>query len=95
MSRDESRNNAMLHAKASGIVRDNVSGSAFIPATQVCKVQQINESTLFFFRDPMGPGAQRKKLKRVMFRRKTLASSSVKQNENIDKERNMLLAPLP
>jgi len=34
MSRDESRNNAMLHAKASGIVRDNVSGSAFIPATQ-------------------------------------------------------------
>ena len=35
MSRDESRNNAMLHAKASGIVRDNVSGSAFIPATQV------------------------------------------------------------
>ena len=25
----------MQHAKASGIVRDNVSGSSFIPATQV------------------------------------------------------------
>ena len=32
-SRPEKR--LMQHAKASGIVRDNVSGSSFIPATQV------------------------------------------------------------
>lgn len=29
----------MEHSKASGIVRDNISGSAFIPATQVLKLE--------------------------------------------------------
>jgi hypothetical protein len=92
MSRDESRNNAMLHAKASGIVRDNVSGSAFIPATQVQLRKIIMQQDC---RDPMGPGVRRKKSKKDMCLQKTLENLCVKLSGNTGSERNMSLAHRP